>query len=409
MKKNYRGLDVLRGLGIFVLLIMHTGFYHFAGLYDLDLNNPPLIVTLIGFLLMFAGIFAMISGVSHTLQYQRKRRQLGYDPKKLWKYNTRTAVYLLLVAYVYFIVTGPGIVDMANRTMNESILVHLINTRQFAGTNLTRVLYVDSLVMLGINVFLMGGIYLLMEKYFKKKIKAEYYLILAIGFMLISLVRIPLYPIYYDAFEARNWPVLLGLNFFVSKNNPIFPYLSFGLMGMWIGMLLGQKDPKKLKIILPVGLILFGIGILAYILLPDTMLERGIDPSWFAIMIAQLGLFALMVYGSLWYFDLRPNPKKPSKAIIFIERFGVAGLTVFFIESVVSALIAKILRVFVPTLSFDIFGALTYGLALALLWGIVLIAWEKTGYRYGIEYWIAKGLRKVGKSEKQEKLSGKSV
>ena len=409
MKKNYRGLDVLRGLGIFVLLIMHTGFYHFAGLYDLDLNNPPLIVTLIGFLLMFAGIFAMISGVSHTLQYQRKRRQLGYDPKKLWRYNTRTAVYLLLVAYVYFIVTGPGIVDMANRTMNESILVHLINTGQFAGTNLTRVLYVDSLVMLGINVFLMGGIYLLMEKYFKKKIKAEHYLILAIGFMLLSLVRIPLYPIYYDAFEARNWPVLLGLNFFVSKNNPIFPYLSFGLMGMWIGMLLGQKDTKKLKIILPVGSVLFGIGILAYILLPDTMLERGIDPSWFAIMIAQLGLFALMVYGSLWYFDLRPNPKKPSKAIIFIERFGIAGLTVFFIESVVSALIARILRVFVPSLSFDIFGALSYGLILAILWGFLLIAWEKTGYRYGIEYWIAKGLRKVGKSEKQEKLSGKSI
>ena len=116
-----------------------------------------------------------------------------------------------------------------------------------------------------------------------------------------------------------------------------------------------------------------------------------------------------MVYGSLWYFDLRPNPKKPSKVIIFIERFGIAGLTVFFIESVVSALVARLLRVFVPSLSFDIFGALSYGLILALLWGIVLIAWEKTGYRYGIEYWISKGLRKVGKSEKQEKLSGKSV
>lgn len=67
MNREYKGLDVLRGFGLFVLVTMHTAFYHFAGLYDLDLNNPPLIVTMIGFLLMFAGMFAMISGLVHTL------------------------------------------------------------------------------------------------------------------------------------------------------------------------------------------------------------------------------------------------------------------------------------------------------------------------------------------------------
>jgi peptidoglycan/LPS O-acetylase OafA/YrhL len=72
MKKNFIGLDVLRGLGIFVLLVMHTAFYYFNGLFELDLDNPPLIVTLIGLMLMFAGVFAMISGLVHTYQHFRK-------------------------------------------------------------------------------------------------------------------------------------------------------------------------------------------------------------------------------------------------------------------------------------------------------------------------------------------------
>ena len=62
MEKNWRGLDFLRGIGIFFLLVMHSAFYYFSGLWDLDLDNPPLIITVIGFLLMFAGLFAMISG-----------------------------------------------------------------------------------------------------------------------------------------------------------------------------------------------------------------------------------------------------------------------------------------------------------------------------------------------------------
>jgi peptidoglycan/LPS O-acetylase OafA/YrhL len=75
MKKNFTGLDVLRGIGIFALLVMHTAFYHFEGLFELDLNDPPLIVTFIGLILMFAGVFAMISGLVHTYQHYRKTNE----------------------------------------------------------------------------------------------------------------------------------------------------------------------------------------------------------------------------------------------------------------------------------------------------------------------------------------------
>ncbi|PKK92598.1 MAG: hypothetical protein CVV61_08915, partial [Tenericutes bacterium HGW-Tenericutes-6] len=56
-------------------------------------------------------------------------------------------------------------------------------------------------------------------------------------------------------------------------------------------------------------------------------------------------------------------------------------------------------------LAFDIPGSLTFGLILALLWGVALIVWEKSGYKFGIEYFYTRVLKKVGDSAKADKLT----
>ncbi|MDY0346380.1 MAG: hypothetical protein RBQ70_01805, partial [Acholeplasma sp.] len=67
MTKKINSFDFLRGLGVFFVLMLHTAFYFYADIYDVDMENPSLIITLIGFLLMFAGLFAMVSGASYTI------------------------------------------------------------------------------------------------------------------------------------------------------------------------------------------------------------------------------------------------------------------------------------------------------------------------------------------------------
>ncbi len=153
MKEGYFGLDVLRGLGIFLVIFLHTAFYYFAGIYDLDLNNPPLIVTIIGLLLMFAGMFAMISGFVHTHQNFRKIKEKS---NKIFKYGILSGLLMLLVAYAYFIFTGPGIINFTNKNMNNSILVELIRNNKLISTNIERLFYVDSLVMIGLNIILIS-------------------------------------------------------------------------------------------------------------------------------------------------------------------------------------------------------------------------------------------------------------
>jgi hypothetical protein len=403
MKKNFTGLDVLRGIGIFALLVMHTAFYHFEGLFELDLNDPPLIVTFIGLILMFAGVFAMISGLVHTYQHYRKINEQKVPFTSAIKYNMVSGLLILIVAYLYFIFTGPGLANMSTKFMSNSILVELFTSGNLIGTTLERVLYVDSLVMIGMNILLMGVFFRLHHRLFKK-VNANFYLISAILFFILSLIRIPLYTIYLDALDSGNWLITLLLNWLVNKNNPVFPYLSFALFGAWISALILTVDFKGIvKRVLPLGIVLFVGGVALYILLPDTMLQRSIDPVWFALMMAQNGLFMLFVLAALKFYDFS-KPRKLGCISRFFIRFGIAGLTIFFIESVISAMAFSALRLFIPSLALDIPGALAFGLILALFWGVVLMLWEKVGYKYGIEYFYTRTLKKYGGSVKEDKL-----
>jgi hypothetical protein len=439
MRKQYVGLDILRGLGIFILIWMHSAFYYFDGLYDLDLNNPPAIVTVIGLLLMFAGVFAMVSGTVHTYQFYRKTEIQGYSNASLLKYNTVSGLLILAVAYMYFIFTGPGLAQMELRSMNNSILVDAIRNGIYKGFNLERILYVDSLVMLGINILLIGLVFLLIQKCsgmgeFKKsegerdyftnmefldkvhEKTAKLFLISGLGFFALSLLRVPLYQIYITALDQDQYGKVLLLNWLVNKNNPIMPYLSFALIGGWIATLLVIGNWKRIvKLVMPVAVVLFIIGVVLYIKLPDTMLERSIDFKWFAIMTAQLGLFMMLMLLVLRVFDFGKDKenilehKKLTRFPKFFYRFGVAGLTPFFLESLVSAIVFRKLSFFMPGLSFDIKESLIYGFCLAIMWGLLLMLWEKKEYKYGIEYFYVRILRKLGSSAKEEKLSSKDL
>lgn len=245
------GLDRLRGLGVFMVIVLHTAFYHFSGIYGVDLSNPSIIITLIGFLLMFAGLFAMISGAAYTLQYikhedEAKTRRLGM---------IKSGIALWIVAYIYFIVTGPGLIDFSSRSMDESILVALINQGRFVVPSLERWFYVDSLVMLSLNILLLAGFFRLMHKSLFAKRNAKWVLFIAIFFLVLSYVRIPLYIVYLEAVDSNQVILRVGLNYFVNKNNPIFPFFAFALFGVWWA-LLKRTNSKVLPHVIIVGVIL---------------------------------------------------------------------------------------------------------------------------------------------------------
>lgn len=406
MKDYYYGLDFLRGLGIFVLVTLHSAFYYFGGLYELDLNNPILIITIIGLFLMCAGLFATISGIVHNIQMMIHLR--SGNEKVLSRFIIRGFI-ILVFAYLYFIFTGPGVINMAAKSMDNSILVELIQSGTFPGFSFQRVFYIDSLVMLGINIILLGLFSALILRIFKKTSNpwfSKSYFLAGIMATLLSVVRIPLFAVLTKALDEENYTVYFLLNWLVNKNNPILPYIAFGFFGMWIGSSLFTLGWEKTKPkVLVISLILLITGVVMYIVLPDTMLERSIDLKWYSIIVAQLGLFMLMVLVSLKLFDFNKRITLENNIFIkFITRFGVAGLTVFFFESILSAIVFRIMKLLNPDISLNMNQALLYGFSLSIFWGIFLIFWEKTGYKYGLEYIYGKVASLSGKSRKLEKI-----
>ena len=213
MKKHYLGIDVLRGLGIFSVLSLHTAFYYYDGIFNLDLDNPPLIITLIGFLLMFAGLFAMISGFVHTLQTYRKIKEKEYTLKDTIKYSMMAGFYILVIAYLYFLVTGPGIILFDTNSYDNSILVELIKNGRLIFPSVERILYIDSLVMIGSNIILLALITALGFKYIKSDNKrCLYFYVVGVGILLISILRIPLYDTYLNARDDGNYFIVFLLN-----------------------------------------------------------------------------------------------------------------------------------------------------------------------------------------------------
>jgi|LGOV01.1.fsa_nt_gb uncharacterized membrane protein YidH (DUF202 family) len=408
MKRNYLGLDILRGLGIFSVLTLHTAFYFFSGIFDLDLNDPPLIITLIGFFLMFAGLFAMISGLVHTIQTFRKIEEKKYSYKEVLKYSLVATLYILLIAYLYFLFTGPGLIKFDTRSYDNSLLVELIRNGRFILPSFERILYIDSLVMIGMNIILLSLITLVGYKFINpNKGKSLYFYLAALFVLAISLYRIPLYDIYLDAVDDGRYFVVLILNWLVNKNNPIFPFLSFALYGAWIATLLKNSSVKKIKLyVYSSGVLFFLLGIFMYLNTEDTMLERSIDLKWFAIMVTQIGLFKIFIAVFLSIYDLGKKEVKMNFISKFLYRFGIAGLSIFFVEQVFSSVIFRILELLKNDIYLNIPVSVGIGLMLSLFWGFMLIKWEKYHYKYGIEYFYTKAMSKFGGSEKENKLNG---
>lgn len=397
MKRLY-AVDFLRGLGVFFVIILHTGFYYFDGIYDVDMDNPSLIITIIGFLLMFAGLFAMLSGISYTIQF------LNADDKKIRiKYMGYAGLFMMVIAYLYFLFTGPGIIHFDTRSMDESLIVSWIRDGSFQPWTFERIFYVDSLVMISFNIWLLALLFLVIQKVIQQEKTHIYLLLFATLFMILSYIRIPLYNVYLEARDSNHYLVMMILNWLVAKNNPILPFYAFALFGVWIALLLKKQSFKVLRNwMLPVGLSYMVVGILGYILTPETMLERAIDPTWYFIMVTQIGLFQLLILWALYVFDFKA--RKAFFLTRFIKRFGVAGLTPFFFEQIMSAVIFLIINQFF-TLRLDIPGAITFGVIHVLIWGIILMYWEKSHYKYSIEWAYTHILNKVSQSSKHEALN----
>lgn len=401
--KRYAGLDILRGAGIMGVVFLHSALYHYANLRSIDFNDPPAIVVAIGLLLMWAGLFAIVSGAVHAVQSARRLGQ-GMAIRDVVSGQVVNGAAILVLAYVYFPLLGPALLDRVTWDHDLSVVQNLLVRGEFSPPSVERLLYIDALVMIGMNVIVCALVLAAVWRLDpSRNLRAVSLVLAALGTLILgaSYARIWLYPVVEQAIAARDWPVVLSLNWLANKNNPLLPFAGFGIFGTLLGVRLAFA-PDFSRAWRPVGVmaaVWLVVGVVAYFLLPPTMLERAVDPMWFTIMVAQVGLFLLLAIAAVAVFD-EVAPEKAAarvRAASFVRRFGVAGLSVFVLETPVSQVAANVLTMMRPGWNDSMGATLLFAAVMVGLWGVLLAAWEKVGYAFSVEWLLVRVMRRWGK------------
>jgi hypothetical protein len=390
--KRLAGLDVIRGIGILAVVFLHSATFHFQGITDLDWDDPPLLIQVIGFLLMWAGLFAIVSSTAYAYSAILRIERGEMRSRQLLRSYWVAGGFMLALHYVYFLVLAPKLLDVVEGNHQYALLPGWIANGRFPPIYAERAFYSTTLSMIAWNLLLTGPLLsVLLSKGGLERIKRPGAVLGALGaaIMALSRARIPLYPWAVEAVEQGNTWAAIPLGFLIGKNNPILPYWGFGLFGTWLGLALARSAAgrRALHPFVWIGLLWLVAGLVGLFALPTTMLEREVDLYWYFIMLFQLGLFLLLVGAALFAVDFWDNrPPALMRALKPVRRLGTVSLSIFIGETVISQLLVKLVDALFRGWGLNIGLCLTFGALNALLWLGIVALWARFDFQYSMEW-----------------------
>lgn len=392
--KRLTGIDTLRGLGILGMVFVHSATFYYGNITHLDYNNPPLVITVIGFLLMWAGLFGIISGLVHAYVSIARFQTGQITLRRLVLNYWIGGGYFLLLHYIYTQIFAPKLLDLVGGHHQQALLPELIAMGSFATWRVTRLYEASTLSAMGWSLVFTGPLlYLLFRHNGLERPRRNTLIIggVATTIVALSLMRIPFYPLTLQAIEQGNFLAATILGFLFNKNYPILPFCGFCVFGTLLGMRLAQSvKPRRIFWQgIGLGIVWIGIGVVGVFLLPDTMLERTIDLFWYMLTLMQLGLFLIMVTVALAGMDLIPGtwPQRAKKWLSPLRRVGMLTLSVFMLETILSQSLALMADKVLPGWNMEINNCLVFGGFNALLWLLIPWLWGFVDFRYSME-WI---------------------
>ncbi len=395
--KRLSGLDLMRGVGILGVVFLHSATFHYQAITEVDFDHPPLVITIIGFLLMWAGLFAILSSVVYAYSSALRVASGRATARQVMLNYVKAGLFMLVLHYVYFIALAPKLIDVVHGHHRFSLLPGLIASGRLPSISPDRVFYSTALSMIAWNLLLIGPLIGWLLKGREARRSGLILGALGTAVVVLSLLRLPMYPLAVQAIEQGRWLTAFVLGFLFNKNNPILPYLGFGLFGSALGLsLAGAGRPRRvLGWFALAGAGWLAAGVVGLTLLPDTMLEREVDMFWYCIVLFQMGLFLLLTVLALYLFDYGPDAVRRAlnKALLPMRRIGSVSLSIFMIETVLSQVGVRIADALFPGWSLRINVCLLFGAINVLLWVGIVWGWSRLGFRYGMEWFSVRVYR----------------
>jgi hypothetical protein len=250
--------DFLRGILLICVVFFHASVYNYANIHKIDFSNPPIIVVLISFLSLWGGMVIFYSAMINAIVTLRRRRAFYA------KFLFYAGLIFLGLNYVLNILLGRWANDFVNNKPDMTMIASLIRNLQLSFPHITKWFEGSSLMIIGINLMALALLFHFFLKSGSKNYKKQYWLlgILGFGIMLLSVIRIYLYPLIEQSISQHNYILAVILSYTVANPYPILPYLAYGLFGCMVGMMVYQKRFDLLKkIMLPIGSFFFIFGL----------------------------------------------------------------------------------------------------------------------------------------------------
>src|SRR3989339_1690794 len=292
---RYQSLDLIRGIALIFIILFHTSVYNFANIHKIDLSNPPILIVLISFLILWGGLIILYSGFSNTLMVSRRIMEApGFKP-----FGMMIVAGFLFIAihFLLILVLGRWSVDFVNNQPDVTLVATSIRSGSIQFPSLSKLFEGSALSTIGINLIVLSPLtYSLLRNGGIAREFRNYTLLLTGGsvIMILSFIRIDLYPAFQDAIDlGRTGPALAG-SFLLANPYPLIPYLAYGFFGSAVAMMIYNHRMKLMgRLVIPMSIIfiLYGVtGALNY----DKTISTP-DFFWYFKTQAELGIFLLLM------------------------------------------------------------------------------------------------------------------
>jgi len=424
MKKRILSIDILRGLGIMTIIIIHRLHYHWTGLQHRNAVHEhfssmwaPLIIAVI-VLFTMAGIFYFISGIVNTYSFYHRIKRNPDQIRKTVAGGVAGGLWLLILNYVYRLFFSNGFnpdLSGAEPEFPAGFIIGFIRDStnvQFFWSQITKpgTLAVIGLILVIVSLAL--GILLKADGLKHRKRGVRILILLGFIFLLITpLVKFYLRPAYDSAYEMQYYNTALGLGYLCQEFS-LSPYLGYGFLGAAIGLSLAMGEQIKVFVRrnLLIMAVLFALGIAAvFIFDREKVFGKWLVES--GITYVELGIFLLLLILLLKRVDFRQTTKKKeSNRFVVIRGFGMIALTVYFFEPLVAELLMKLTELVVGNLEWtnQFVWVLLFSIFCLFIWTIILHFWKKINFIGSLE-WLSVKLMFMSTKKLSNKADFQSI
>ncbi|MHA1612872.1 MAG: hypothetical protein ACTSVZ_02340 [Promethearchaeota archaeon] len=406
-RTRIKGLDKLRGFAILCMLFLH-GFQFFEG----DLNaiaaesasNP--IASVIKFMGRWAGIFVIISGFVNGSSIIRGIREGRKTPRSIWKELGVIGIWFVVIEHLIvtlFVRTsrGGGIYGLDEGPYHYSLFTGLLETGALQTPSPYSLLFAMSAISgLGYSLIILGIVFSVILKNNGTENIKRVILILSIGgtfFVALSpQALLWLRPMWIIALETSSILKTLLLGLLIADTHPLFPLLGYMFYGAALGVCFEAKI-SRVEVIRLGGMVATAytfMGALLFAILGDPPVSQILQTTPIQVTYLQFGLMLWLLLGIYWFTmghggqTPSSTTKKRSSTDSFLERFGKTSLTIYLIEGFIGSVIkVLILDPLFPGWAMRFSLIVMYSLALICLWSFLLVYWQKSSYKYSLE-WI---------------------